>query len=158
MQAPETVVDPYRVLQVLPTAEQEVLDAAFRALARKYHPDRDASAAAAFRMRELNLAYALVREPAIRAAHDRARRGASGAAPTGEMASGAPRAAGPAVRTGGSEAAGTRLPFGRYAGWSLREVAGHDPEYLLWLSRHSSGMRYRTEIYGILRALGNPAA
>ena len=47
------VADPYRVLQVLATADQEVLNAAFRALARKYHPDHDKSALAARRMTEL---------------------------------------------------------------------------------------------------------
>ena len=30
-------MDPYRVLQVDPLAEPEVVDAAFRRLARKYH-------------------------------------------------------------------------------------------------------------------------
>ncbi|HET6746249.1 MAG TPA: DnaJ domain-containing protein, partial [Candidatus Limnocylindria bacterium] len=35
------VADPYRVLQVLPTADQVVLSAAYRALAQKYHPDHD---------------------------------------------------------------------------------------------------------------------
>jgi hypothetical protein len=29
---------------------------------------------------------------------------------------------------------------------------------VLWLSRHSSGIRYRTEIYGILRTMGVSAA
>ena len=50
------------------------------------------------------------------------------------------------------------LGFGRYAGWSLRDLARQDPDYLLWLSRHSSGIRYRTEIYGILRTMGVSAA
>ncbi len=40
----------------------------------------------------------------------------------------------------------SRLDFGRYAGWSLRDLARHDPDYLRWLSRHSSGLRYRSEI------------
>lgn len=49
-----SLLDPYRALQILPDAEQEVIQAAFRALALKYHPDRDRSARAAQRMRELN--------------------------------------------------------------------------------------------------------
>jgi curved DNA-binding protein CbpA len=159
---PDASLDPYRVLQVVPTAEQEVIVAAYRALARKYHPDRDASAAAAFRMRELNLAYKIVREAAVRAAHDRGRRmaaavAASASPPVAPAISRAtarwrpePRAAG---RGPGADG-GSRLAFGRYAGWSLREIARHDPNYLLWLSRHSSGIRYRTEIYAILRAAG----
>jgi curved DNA-binding protein CbpA len=60
--------DPYAVLQVVPNADQEVIDAAFRALARKYHPDRDATRRAAEKMAELNLAYALVRDPKLRSA------------------------------------------------------------------------------------------
>ena len=53
---------------------------------------------------------------------------------------------------------GGDLTFGRYAGWSLRDLDRRDPDYLLWLSRHSSSIRYRTEIYGILRTMGVSAA
>jgi curved DNA-binding protein CbpA len=42
------------------------------------------------------------------------------------------------------------LDFGRYAGWSLRDLARQDPDYLRWLSRHSSGLRYRQEILRLL--------
>ena len=48
------VADPYKVLQVLPTATRWVLSAAYRALAQKYHPDHDPSKLAARRMAELN--------------------------------------------------------------------------------------------------------
>ena len=34
-----TISDPYRILQVVPDAEPEVIRAAYRALALKYHPD-----------------------------------------------------------------------------------------------------------------------
>jgi len=71
---PGPSIDPYQVLQVLPTAEQEVLHAAFRALAMKYHPDRDSSARAGRRMIELNQAYALVREHALRIQYDKSRK------------------------------------------------------------------------------------
>jgi len=63
-------VDPYKVLQVAPSAEQEVLQAAFRALALKYHPDRDTSGYATRRMLELNTAYAMVRDEKARAQWD----------------------------------------------------------------------------------------
>ena len=46
-----------------------------------------------------------------------------------------------------SSHAGTKLAFGRYSGWALRDLARQDPDYLRWLSRHASGLRYRTEIY-----------
>lgn len=135
-------VDPYRVLQVLPTAEQEVIQAAFRALALKYHPDRDASPEAQRRMLALNAAYALIRDRAARAAWDRAQVRSTSRAWRSASASATPPPR--------SDAAGTRIDFGRYAGWTLRDLARHDPEYLRWLSRHSSGVAYRTEIYQIL--------
>ena len=39
-----------------------------------------------------------------------------------------------------------KIDFGRYAGWSIRDLVRQDPEYLRWLSRHSSGVRFRSEI------------
>jgi DnaJ-class molecular chaperone len=100
----------------VPTAEQEVIHGAYRALAVKYHPDRDATRRAADKMAALNRAYAVLRDERSRAAHDRSHR------------------------------------------TTLRDLARQDPDYLLWLSRHSSGIRYRTEIYGILRTSGVSAA
>ena len=35
----DPTVDPYKTLQVDPEAEEEVIAAAYRRLARKYHPD-----------------------------------------------------------------------------------------------------------------------
>jgi len=154
------VTDPYRVLQVAPSAEQEVVNAAFRALALKYHPDRDSSGAAARRMAELNEAYALVRDPRARGRWDATQQnGASaggGVSSYGFTRSSAARASVPPPPRG--KAAGTQLPFGRYAGWTLRDLARQDPDYLRWLSRHASGLRYRTEIYQILGRMGASAA
>ncbi len=145
--------DPYAVLQILPTAEQEVVTAAFRALALKYHPDHDATRRAAEKMAELNRAYAILRDERSRAAHDRARRATVAGI---SVAASAVRTVHDAPPTNPSP--GSVLNFGRYAGWSLGDLARKDPEYLLWLSRHSSGIRYRTEIYGILRTMGVSAA
>jgi hypothetical protein len=48
-------------------------------------------------------------------------------------------------------AASTRvLDFGRYAGWSLREVALRDRDYLEWLRRSPGGPHYRADIAAIL--------
>jgi curved DNA-binding protein CbpA len=144
-------MDAYGVLQVAPDCEDEVLHGAYRALALKYHPDRDVTQYAARRMAELNQAYALVRDSAQRARHDAARGRAS--IPTVPQA--APAGAAPPPR---SAAAGSRLSFGRYAGWTLRDLARQDPDYLRWLSRHTSGVRYRTEIYAILGKMAMGAA
>ena len=148
---PTSSVDPYQILQVAPTAEQEVLHAAFRALAMKYHPDRDSSARASRRMIELNQAYALVREPELRTQYDRSRKTArarfdAAAVPPMNGRSAAPPPPQRTGRTGTADANATRLDAGRYAGWSLKDLAGHDPDYLKWLARHSSGLRYRKEI------------
>jgi curved DNA-binding protein CbpA len=144
--------DPYAVLQVLPNAEPEVVNAAFKALALKYHPDHDQTRRAAEKMAVLNRGYGILRDERSRAAHDRARRvtvaGISVASTARQGAAAPPSTPSP----------GSVLNFGRYAGWSLRDLARRDPDYLLWLSRHSSGIRYRTEIYGILRTMGVSAA
>ena len=47
----------------------------------------------------------------------------------------------------------TRLDFGHYAGRTIEELAGTDPDYLRWLEKHASGTRYRAEIR---RVLGTP--
>ncbi len=77
-------MDAYRVLQVAPDCEDEVIHGAYRALALKYHPDRDATQYASRRMADLNQAYALVRDPHLRARHDSA--AAAGREPRGESA------------------------------------------------------------------------
>lgn len=144
-------LDPYVVLQVLPTAEDEVIRAAFRALAFKFHPDRDASEYAAHRMREINLAYTVIKNPGARAAFDRRRRMSAAVAPADE----APIAPPVAVPLDSHSA---RLSFGRYAGWSLSQIARYDVDYLRWLSRHSSGIRYKGEIDLLMRARGAATA
>lgn len=50
----------YKTLQVSPAAEPEVIAAAYRALAKKYHPDRSAAPDAMARMAGINAAYQAV--------------------------------------------------------------------------------------------------
>ena len=45
------------------------------------------------------------------------------------------------------------LDFGRYHGWTIWQIARTDPDYLRWLARHSSGLRYRRAIGEQLKAL-----
>jgi curved DNA-binding protein CbpA len=66
--------DPYAVLQVARNAEPEVVAAAYRSLARKYHPDGNRSAKSTQRMQEINEAYEILRDPAKRRRYDRANR------------------------------------------------------------------------------------
>jgi hypothetical protein len=49
---------------------------------------------------------------------------------------------------------GTVLHFGRYAGWSLGEIARRDVDYIEWLDRMPIGRPYRDEIDVLLRKTG----
>ena len=65
--------DHYAVLQVSPDAEPDVITAAYRSLARLYHPDRNRSPDAARRMTQINIAYDVLSDPVRRAAYDQGR-------------------------------------------------------------------------------------
>lgn len=65
--------DFYKILQVDPEAEDEVIAAAYRRLARKYHPDTATGPEALGRMEAINAAWEVLGRPARRAAHDRQR-------------------------------------------------------------------------------------
>jgi len=199
--------EPYKVLQVDPEAEDEVIQAAYRRLARKYHPDVAAGPDGASRMAAINAAWEVLRDPGRRAAHDLARRvaaeaaartatgpaspptagrsarAASGGSPTPGPGGSAPRRApetvsadwtsGRSSQGGGYDpsrmgapdglgaagpppggAAGTVLGFGRYAGWSLGEIARRDLDYIEWLDRMPIGRPYRDELDALLRRAG----
>jgi DnaJ-class molecular chaperone len=172
--------DYYKVLQVDAEADPDVITAAFRVLARRLHPDRDLTGVHEIRMSELNRAYGVLRDPETRRTYDAERAEAMrpvgpglgqeessaqmayAARPTG--VDGTPD--GDAMVNGGltrrmamGNANGAQqvaredvqLDFGRYAGSSIRELARRDPDYLRWLARHSSGIRFRNEIASILK-------
>jgi curved DNA-binding protein CbpA len=181
------MLDYYEVLQVHPRAESEVIRAAYRTLARKYHPDVEGGSSA--RMIALNDAWDVLGDPVRRAAYDAARNGSGSRQPTGGAgAAGStrptgsawgadrPQPAGPPGTTGDSTGnsssaepssagtseaphagpppgrpSGTVLDFGRYAGWSLGEIARYDLDYLEWLQRATFGRRLRTEVDTLVR-------
>lgn len=194
-----------------PEADLEVIQAAYRRLAQRHHPDVAPDAESAARMAELNAAWERLQDPARRAAVDRER--AARARQTAEAErerllrhldragtaseSSASRPPAPAVKhpaeagarqpeqvsrdwtsgrssVGGGydpdsmrraeglgaagpppgDASGSVLTFGRYAGWSLGEIARRDADFLEWLDRTPIGRPYRDEIDAILRRLG----
>jgi curved DNA-binding protein CbpA len=184
--------DPYKILQVDPEADPDVIQAAYRRLAQKYHPDVVSDAAAAGRMVAINQAWEILRDPDARAALDRERaavkdgpRG-SGHARTASPARAArderpsmPGAgsAGPPPKGSGYDPStmgaaeglgaagpppgapsGSVLPFGRFAGWSLGEIARRDIDYVEWLDRMPIGRPYRDEIDALLRQAGRRRA
>lgn len=133
--------DAYRILQVDPAAEELVVRAAYHALARRYHPD--GAAPDATRMREINRAFEQLADSEARRRYDERRTRAfsiGGSVSSTTTAPAAPRSA----------TAPSVLDFGRYTGWSLSDLLHHDPDYLRWLVRHSSGIRYRTAIKQLL--------
>ena len=175
--------DYYEVLQVHPRAESEVIRAAYRTLARKYHPDHGGDPT---RMIALNDAWDVLGDPALRAAYDASRaraaaaqNGASAAqsgsgfrrAPDTSTAAADQRPAasyssatasgfGEVVHAGPppGHPSGTVLDFGRYAGWSLGEIARRDLDYLEWLQRATFGRRLRAEIDLLLAGHRAPSA
>jgi curved DNA-binding protein CbpA len=208
-------IDAYKVLQVDSEAEDEVIQAAYRRLAQKYHPDVvGPGAATSGRMAAINQAYEILRDPARRRAYDHDQRAAAAAeASRGAAATSPPRAPdaapargdgpSPATAAGGhrtapgsrhdgphesspgdwtsgrssqgggynpaemrtkdgfgaagrppGEPTGSVLNFGRFAGWSLGEIAMRDIDYIEWLDRSPIGRQYRDEIDLILRRAG----
>ena len=155
--------DAYSILQVVPVAHPDVIRAAYYALARIYHPDGDQ--AGGDLMSDLNWAYDKVRDRVRREIYDRARAASQesithaavpvGPGPTDGWRHVAPPPptnepsdiAGPFARARRADPSDSRkIDFGRYAGWSIRDLFQQDPAYLRWLSRHSSGVRFRSEI------------
>ncbi len=133
--------NPYKVLQVDPEADQEVIQAAYRRLARKYHPDLSSGPEAAARMATLNRAWEILGDPARRAEHDRARRATEVRAAEGRAAahvndaSAARAGHGPAAGPPPGRPSGSVLNFGRYAGWSLGEIARQGDLYIIRVTR-----------------------
>jgi curved DNA-binding protein CbpA len=162
---PDELVDYYGLLQVDSRAELDVIQAAYRVLARKAHPDRSGDEG---RMKLLNEAWHTLRDPARRSRYDRAR-GFRSSALAGRGGTDRPGAAQPAAgqmaqpnapTTVDPDSAGpppgkpwgSVLTFGRFNGWSLGEIARVDPEYLEWLQRAPAGIRFRAEIDLLLRS------
>ena len=190
--------DAYKTLQVDSEADPEVIQAAYRRLAQKFHPDVAPGPEAAARMTAINRAWAVLRDPASRAAYDR-ERAASYATPA-RPAEPAPDRSAPASPSrpahppppetvsrdwtsgrssvgGGYDPAtmraaeglgaagpppgnpsGSVINFGRYAGWSLGEIARRDIEFVEWLDRSPIGRQYRDEIDVLLRRAGRRKA
>jgi len=167
------VRDPYEILQVHQKAVPEVIEAAYRTLARLHHPDRTDDPDADTAMADLNWAYAVLREPSLRASYDSSRVAIAveTPAPTADdggtqdegsvhptLSERVAHASEAAIGRDTSNPGNTTLDFGRFAGMTLRQVARIEPGYLEWLRRHSSGLRYRTQIDHVLESLAGARA
>jgi hypothetical protein len=100
-------------------------------------------------MTGLNHAWGILRNASARAAYDQARaegrRTPTVAKPVVSHQMRAPMPARPPGKPSGSD-----LDFGRYAGWSLGQIATADPVYLEWLARTPIGRSFNREIDALL--------
>lgn len=130
---PDDELDPYEVLQVHPAAELEVIKAAYRTLARRYHPDMSSSDESRRRMVAINRAWEALGDPTRRAEIDRLR--ANGRRPFSASSAGSAastgRAASPSGQHPGQPSAATspwtaRLTTKPSQGWGAG-AAGPPP-------------------------------
>lgn len=148
--------DHYRVLQVDPGADIDVIQAAYRVLARKFHPDHAGDDAM---MKQLNAAWEVLGNKKRRAEFDRKRTGgdvpAQAPIVTGQPGGGQPSPdhAGPPR----GRPFGTVLTYGRYEGWSLGQIALVDAEFLEWLRSVPGGRYLKPEIDALLNEVRGPA-
>jgi curved DNA-binding protein CbpA len=90
------LIDPYVILDIGPGATTSQVRAAYRRLAKRYHPDLHADAGAADQMRRINQAWEMLSSPSRRAQYDagRALRSAAGNGHWAGVPRGAPADAG----------------------------------------------------------------
>jgi curved DNA-binding protein CbpA len=149
------VKDPYEILQVSRGAEYEVIRAAYRALARKYHPDFGGDPS---RMVEITEAWAILENGEQRATFDLQAVRSQNRRSTDRKPSAYARTPDGSARGGPAPGPGSVIDFGRYAGWTVDRLVDHDPDYLEWLARSPVGRRLAVEIDAVLAARAAQAA
>lgn len=117
--------DPYAVLKVARDAPMEVINAAYRALAKLHHPDVNGQTATG-RMAEINDAYETLCDPARRRAVDAT----------------LPRDPRPEYEV---------MPFGKHRG---QEMGSVPVDYLLWAARNVTNTYYREVVNRELQRRG----
>ena len=147
----------YQVLMVDPGVDDDVLTTVYRRLLQRLATLRDIGDREVERAGALQRASAVLHDPERRRRYDQAI-GIGGERDAGPVR--APARAAIAVRpqpnvvpvpsASTSTARGSVLDFGRYAGWTLRQVALRDRDYLEWLRRTPGGRQYQAEIASIL--------
>ena len=163
-------MDLYQIIGVAPSADTETIRSAYRALARRHHPDAGGNAG---RMAEINEAWAVLGDTLRRFNYDREHGHGRFARPASNpettstptpTPTPAPvatwTAPQPAPRPSAETSVGRTgriLDFGRYAGWSILELSKSDPDYLLWLERTPIGRSFQADIAQALEARRQPA-
>ena len=161
----------YKLLQVDPSADPDVIAAAHRILAGRLHPETDFTGIQEYRRKELDRALAVLSDPEKRRAYDEKLAAEEALeldpvpVPVRERVP-----VGPGAGAGNDHRQGYTLAqrmqandMGQLgqaqiarglsttiAGYTLGEILRRDPDYLRWLARHSSGVRYRRAILRLL--------
>ena len=135
----------YTILGLTSDADPDAIRDAYRRLARVFHPDTGGDVHS---MSLINKAWAELGDPERRAAYDRRLGIAHEVRITAEPPLEPPPEpiADSPLTTRIMTGTGTVLEFGRYEGWTIDQLAKHDPEYLLWLERTPIGRPYQAEI------------
>jgi curved DNA-binding protein CbpA len=66
--------DYYQILGVSPDADSKAIKAAYRRMARQYHPDTQTDESSEEQMKQINEAYDVLSDPKKRATYDRKRK------------------------------------------------------------------------------------
>jgi curved DNA-binding protein CbpA len=141
-------LDWYKVLRVDPAATTEQIHAAYRALARTFHPDVSGQEEP---MKLLNQAWDALRQPSRRMQYDRERAGGGRTESVVAAASPADTSGSPRPRP--REAAAVVMDYGRYQGWSLGQIAAVDRGFLEWFRSVPGGRWLKAEIDEVLATL-----
>lgn len=150
----------YQVLMLDPGVDADLMATVYRRLVQRYQSAPQAGGSSTQRLLAVERAYEILREP-----HRRARYDAQLAEQDDRedmpqpvvMPAATPTVMPVMVPVATQRRAATRtvpvsvLDFGRYAGWSLRQLAAHDPNYLEWLLRSPGGRQYHAEITALLQ-------
>ena len=140
--------DPYVVLGVPRNATTQQVRSAYLERARRSHPDLVGPRGLEL-MRDLNDAWAVLKDATRRAEFDATNGGQPGAARRIEDDPHRPFWTGAAGPPPGRPW-GAVLDFGIFARWSLGEIARRDRGYLVWLRERPEGEPFRAEIEKLL--------
>jgi curved DNA-binding protein CbpA len=158
----------YQVLMLDPEVDADMLATVYRRLVQRHRLALVGGTSTTDDIQRIEQAYAILRDPFRRARYDAELADDAVDAPASTATSAraivpvtpqhAPVAVAPGPSGRGAGTSPTRssmsvsvLDFGRYAGWSLRQLTAHDPDYLEWLLRAPGGRQYHAEITALLR-------
>jgi hypothetical protein len=149
-------VDPYAILGVSAMAGPDELAAAYRAQAKRWHPDRGGGEDAARRMAEINAAYDLLRAAAAHEAAPRPPRAGRRRAPRGAWLPDAiRRALGPELLDALSDREAVRLVTPTSTWASPRAVLAVTERRLLWLLDDAPVARVRSLAFRDVEAVSH---